>query len=42
MNCDYIGTGLFDEKEKRFEYSNLLKKHTSKKMICTNPRFDSS
>ena len=39
MNCDYIlCTGLFDEKEKDLEYySNLLKKHTSKKMICTNP-----
>ncbi len=38
-SCDYIlCTGLFDEYENNLEfYHNLLKKFSSKKMICTNP-----
>ena len=38
-NCDFIlCTGLFDEHEFDLKfYKDLLKKHTSKKLICTNP-----
>ncbi len=38
-SCDFIlCTGLFDEYENDLEYyKNFLQKHTSKKMICTNP-----
>ena len=38
-NCDFIlCTGLFDGHEDNMEYyKNLLIKHTSKKLICTNP-----
>ena len=38
-NCDFIlCTGLFDGHENNMEYyKNLLIKHTSKKLICTNP-----
>ncbi len=37
--CDYIiCTGLFDEQEKNLQYySDLLKSHISKNLICTNP-----
>ena len=37
--CDYIiCTGLFDEQENDLNYYQvLLKEHTSKKLICTNP-----
>ena len=37
--CDFIlCTGLFDEHENDLEYyKKLLKKHVSKKLICTNP-----
>jgi HAD superfamily hydrolase (TIGR01459 family) len=38
-SCDYIiCTGLFDDQEENLDYyNNLLKDHTSKKFICTNP-----
>ncbi len=38
-NCDFIlCTGLFDEYEDNIEYyKDFLAKHTSKKLICTNP-----
>ncbi len=38
-DCDFIlCTGLFDEHEKNLDfYEDLLKKHTSKKLLCTNP-----
>ena len=38
-NCEFIlCTGLFDEYEKDLNYyKDLLKDHTSKKLICTNP-----
>ena len=38
-NCDFIlCTGLFDEHDDDLDfYENLLQKHTSKKLICTNP-----
>ena len=38
-NCEFIlCTGLFDEYEKDLNYyKELLKDHTSKKLICTNP-----
>jgi HAD superfamily hydrolase (TIGR01459 family) len=38
-NCDFIlCTGLFDEYESDLEYyQKFLKKHVSKKLICTNP-----
>ena len=38
-NCDFIlCTGLFDKYENNLEYyKNFLKKHVSKKLICTNP-----
>ena len=38
-SCDFIlCTGLFDEYENDLEYyKNFLQKHTSKKMVCTNP-----
>tara|TARA_Y200000002_G_scaffold315554_1_gene273653 strand:+ start:171 stop:905 length:735 start_codon:yes stop_codon:yes gene_type:complete len=38
-NCDFIiCTGLFDEHEKDLNYyKDLLKDHTSKNFICTNP-----
>ena len=37
--CNFIlCTGLFDNKENDLDYyKDLLKKHTSKKLICTNP-----
>jgi len=37
--CNFIlCTGLFDDLEKDLKYyKNLLKNHTSKKLICTNP-----
>ena len=37
--CDFIlCTGLFDEQEVNLQYyEKLLKKHTNKKLICTNP-----
>jgi HAD superfamily hydrolase (TIGR01459 family) len=37
--CNYIlCTGLFDDHEEDLEYyKDLLKNHTSKKLICTNP-----
>ena len=37
--CDFIlCTGLFNDKEENLDYyKNLLKDHTSKKLICTNP-----
>jgi len=37
--CDFIlCTGLFDEEETKLDwYKNFLKKHISKKLICTNP-----
>jgi len=37
--CNFIlCTGLFDKKEENLDYyKNLLKVHTSKKLICTNP-----
>jgi HAD superfamily hydrolase (TIGR01459 family) len=37
--CDFIlCTGLFDEHENDLEYyKKFLEKHTSKKLICTNP-----
>ena len=37
--CDFIlCTGLFDEHENDLEYyKQFLKKHVSKKLICTNP-----
>ena len=37
--CDFIiCTGLFDEHEENLNYyKNLLRDHTSKKLICTNP-----
>ena len=38
-NCDFIlCTGLFDEYEHDLEfYKNFLKKHVTKKLVCTNP-----
>ena len=38
-SCDFIlCTGLFDDHENDLEYyRNYLKKHTSKKLVCTNP-----
>ena len=38
-SCDFIlCTGLFDENEDNMDYyKNLLLKHVSKKLICTNP-----
>ena len=38
-SCDFIiCTGLFDEHEDDLQYyKNFLKKHISKKLICTNP-----
>ena len=38
-NCDYIiCTGLFDDQEENLNfYKELLKNHTSKKLVCTNP-----
>ena len=38
-NCDFIlCTGLFDDHEDDLEYyRNYLKRHTSKKLVCTNP-----
>ncbi len=38
-NCDFIlCTGLFDEYENDLEYyKELLKSHTTKKLVCTNP-----
>ena len=38
-SCDFIlCTGLFDDYEDDLEYyRNYLKKHTSKKLVCTNP-----
>ena len=38
-NCDFIlCTGFFDEHEENLNYyKDLLKDHTSKKLICTNP-----
>ena len=38
-SCDFIiCTGLFDDHEDDLEYyRNFLKKHTSKKLVCTNP-----
>ena len=38
-DCDFIlCTGLFDEYEEDLKYyKNLLSRHTSKKLICTNP-----
>ena len=38
-NCDFIlCTGLFDEHESDLEfYKKFLKKHLTKKLICTNP-----
>ena len=38
-NCQYLlCTGLFDDHDKDLNYyKELLKKHTNKKMICTNP-----
>ena len=38
-NCDFIlCTGLHDEYEENINfYSKFLKKHTSKKLVCTNP-----
>ena len=37
--CNFIlCTGLFDDRERDLNYyQNLLKNHTSKKLICTNP-----
>ena len=37
--CNFIlCTGLFNEHEKNLDYyKNLLKEHTAKKLICTNP-----
>ena len=39
QNCDFIlCTGFFDEQENNLEYYKiLLKDHTNKKLICTNP-----
>ena len=39
INCDFIlCTGLFDEHAEDLNYyKDLLKEHTSKKLICTNP-----
>ena len=38
-DCDFIlCTGLFDENEDNMDYyKNLLLKHVSKKLVCTNP-----
>ena len=38
-SCDFIlCTGLFDDHDDDLEYyRNFLKKHTSKKLVCTNP-----
>ncbi len=38
-SCDYIiCTGFFDDHEENLDYyKNLLKDHTSKKLMCTNP-----
>ena len=38
-SCDFIlCTGLFDDQENDLEYyKDLLKKHVSKKLVCTNP-----
>ncbi len=38
-SCDFIlCTGLFDNNENDLEfYKNFLKKHVSKKLVCTNP-----
>jgi len=38
-SCDFIlCTGLFDEHDNDLEYyKNFLKKHISKKLVCTNP-----
>ena len=38
-NSDYIiCTGLFDDQEENLNfYKELLKNHTSKKLVCTNP-----